>query len=71
MQAAIYEFMDSAQPGTSYRHFDDLYPIVTTQVRPRRPGRGGKCLHAALDRNLSRACMVYNKLFRLEALLRC
>lgn len=31
-QAAIYEYMDQAQSGTTYRHFDDLYPIVTAQV---------------------------------------
>jgi hypothetical protein len=28
---AIYQYMDGAAPGT-YRTFDDLYPIVTTQV---------------------------------------
>ena len=28
---AIYQYMDSAAPGT-YRTFDDLYPIVSTQV---------------------------------------
>lgn len=31
IKAAIYQYMDSAAPGT-YRTFDDLYPIVSTQV---------------------------------------
>jgi len=29
---AIYQYMDSTASGP-YRTFDDLYPIVTTQVR--------------------------------------
>lgn len=32
IKAAIYEYMDKAQAGTTYRHFDDLYPIVSAQA---------------------------------------
>ena len=39
IKAAIYEYMNSAAPGT-YRTFDDLYPIVSAQV-PRARGFGG------------------------------
>lgn len=35
---AIYQYMDGAAPGT-YRTFDDLYPIVTTQVGTPTLGR--------------------------------
>ena len=35
IKSAIYQYMDQ-QGGVTYKTFDDLYPIVSTQVRPHK-----------------------------------